>query len=90
MHRTLLHRNFVRVMQCQVNILLELLLECIAENPGLEPTFYRRLNEAWSIMMDFFHASGKGISLESFESIPNHKVTLGFGDSTKTLECFRS
>lgn len=61
-------------MQCQVNILLELLLECIAENPGLEPNFYRRLNEAWSIMMDFFHASGKGISLESFDSMPNHKV----------------
>ncbi|TMS36236.1 hypothetical protein L596_003449 [Steinernema carpocapsae] len=69
---TLLHRNFVRVMHSQVNILLPLFDECIEENPGLEPVFYQRLYEAWSVLTDFFHAGGKGISLETFETIPAH------------------
>ncbi|KAI1705747.1 c2 domain-containing protein [Ditylenchus destructor] len=73
-HRTLLHRNFVRVMYSQVNVLLQLLQECVTENAGLEPTFYQRLSEAWNILQDFFHAEGKGISLEAFETIPAHKV----------------
>lgn len=74
MHRTLLHRNFLRVIHSQVNLLLQLLHECITENCGLEPQFYQRLSEAWTILMDFFHADGKGISMESFETILFHKV----------------
>uniref|UniRef100_A0A7E4ZTK6 C2 domain-containing protein n=1 Tax=Panagrellus redivivus TaxID=6233 RepID=A0A7E4ZTK6_PANRE len=71
-HRTLLHRNFVRVMHCQVGILLQLLHDCVNENEGLEPTFYQRLGDAWSILMDFFHADGKGITMETFGQIPAH------------------
>ncbi|CAD5215790.1 unnamed protein product [Bursaphelenchus okinawaensis] len=73
-HRVLLHRNFVRIMYGQVNALVKLLQECINENPGLEPGFYQRLADAWNIMMDFFHAGGKGISMETFASIPAHKT----------------
>lgn len=74
-HRILLHKNFVRVMHRQVGHLLQLLHDCVNENEGLEPTFYQRLSDAWSILMDYFHASGKGISLETFETIPAHKVS---------------
>lgn len=72
-HRALLHRNFIRIMQCQVGILLQLLQDCINENEGLEPNFYQRLSDAWGILMDFFHAGGKGISMEAFDLIPGHK-----------------
>uniref|UniRef100_A0A915DV92 Uncharacterized protein n=1 Tax=Ditylenchus dipsaci TaxID=166011 RepID=A0A915DV92_9BILA len=75
-HRTLLHRNFVRVMYSQVNVLLQLLQECVTDNAGLEPSFYQRLHVAWTILMEFFHAEGKGISLEAFEVIPAHKVLI--------------
>lgn len=75
-HRTLLHRNFIRIMQCQVGILLQLLQDCINENEGLEPNFYQRLSDAWSILMDFFHAGGKGISMEAFDLIPGHRKLM--------------
>lgn len=73
-HRILLHKNFVRVMHRQVGHLLQLLHDCVNENEGLEPTFYQRLSDAWSILMDYFHAGGKGIAMETFETIPAHKV----------------
>lgn len=63
-------------MYSQVNILLELLQECVTENAGLEPNFYLRLSEAWTILMEFFHAEGKGISLEAFKNIPAHTVDI--------------
>uniref|UniRef100_A0A914ELV1 BAI1-associated protein 3 n=1 Tax=Acrobeloides nanus TaxID=290746 RepID=A0A914ELV1_9BILA len=72
-HRSLLHRNFIRVMHSQVNLIIQLLQECIAENAGLEPNFYQRLYDAWTIIMEFFHAGGKGISLETFENMPAQK-----------------
>jgi BAI1-associated protein 3 len=72
-HRILLHKNFVRVMHRQVGYLLQLLHDCVNENEGLEPTFYQRLSDAWSILMDYFHAGGKGIAMETFETIPAHK-----------------
>jgi len=75
-HRALLHRNFVRIMHCQVGILLQLLQECISENEGLEPSFYQRLADAWSILIDFFHAGGKGLSMEAFDNIPAHKALM--------------
>lgn len=73
-HRTLLHKNFLRVINSQVNLLLQLLHECIFENSGLEPQFYQRLSEACTILIDFFHADGKGVSIESFKTIPLYKV----------------
>lgn len=74
MHRVLLHRNFVRIMHAQVDVLVRLLQECVDENAGLEPAFYLRLSEAWNIVMDFFHAGGKGISLEAFAALPAHRA----------------
>ncbi|CAK5099284.1 unnamed protein product [Meloidogyne enterolobii] len=65
-HRCLLHRNFTRVMYSQVHLLLKLFQECVNENIGQEPVFYRRLTDALAILLDFFHADGKGISVESF------------------------
>lgn len=73
-HRILLHRNFIRVMYAQATMLVKLLKDCITENAGLEPSFYQRLSEAWNIVMDFFHAGGKGISIESFVANPTHKA----------------
>lgn len=60
-------------MHSQVNLIIQLLHECIAENAGLEPNFYQRLYDAWTIIMEFFHAGGKGISLETFENMPAQK-----------------
>lgn len=73
-HRTLLHKNFLHIINSQVNLLFQLLHECISENSGLEPQFYQRLYEACNILIDFFHADGKGISLESFETITSYNV----------------
>ncbi|GMR60748.1 hypothetical protein PMAYCL1PPCAC_30943, partial [Pristionchus mayeri] len=74
-HRVLLHKNFLRVMSAQMAIILQLLRECVDENPGLDPAFYRRLLEAVGVLTDFFHAGGKGISMDVLETNPNH-VTL--------------
>uniref|UniRef100_A0A915P7S0 C2 domain-containing protein n=1 Tax=Meloidogyne floridensis TaxID=298350 RepID=A0A915P7S0_9BILA len=57
---------FTRVMYSQVHLLLKLFQECVNENIGQEPIFYRRLTDALAILLDFFHADGKGISVESF------------------------
>ncbi|KAI6187857.1 Protein unc-13-like protein D [Aphelenchoides besseyi] len=75
-HRNLLHRNFIRIMHGQVNVLVRLLQDCVNENPGLEPPFYMRLSEAWNVLVEFFHAGGKGISMEAFASMPSHRALV--------------
>ncbi|KAK6033334.1 C2 domain protein [Ostertagia ostertagi] len=71
-HKNLLHKNFLRVMSAQVGIVVHLLKECVDENPGMEPAFYHRLFEAWHVLVDFFHAGGKGLSMEVLETCPQH------------------
>lgn len=73
-HKILLHKNFMRVMYCQLNVLVKLWEECLNENPGLEPNFYLKLSEAWNVLVDFFFASGKGIKMETLSTIPAHQV----------------
>lgn len=58
--------QFTRVMYVQIQLLLKLFQECVNENVGLEPCFYRRLTDALAILLDFFHAEGKGIAVETF------------------------
>ncbi|ULT80634.1 hypothetical protein L3Y34_010887 [Caenorhabditis briggsae] len=71
-HKNLLHRNFLRVMSAQVSIVVKLLRECVSENVGMEPSFYHRLFEAWHVLVEFFHAGGKGLSMEALETNPDH------------------
>ncbi|XGW33672.1 hypothetical protein V3C99_017806 [Haemonchus contortus] len=71
-HKNLLHKNFLRVMSVQVGIIVQLLKECVDENPGMEPAFYHRLFEAWHVLVDFFHACGKGLSMEALKTCPQH------------------
>ncbi|EYC33943.1 hypothetical protein Y032_0001g177 [Ancylostoma ceylanicum] len=71
-HKNLLHKNFLRVMSAQVGIVVRLLKECVDENPGMEPAFYHRLFEAWHVLVDFFHAGGKGLSTDVLETAPEH------------------
>lgn len=71
-HKNLLHRNFLRVMSAQVSIVVKLLRECVTENIGMEPSFYHRLFEAWHVLVEFFHAGGKGLSMEALETNPDH------------------
>uniref|UniRef100_F1L4N1 BAI1-associated protein 3 n=1 Tax=Ascaris suum TaxID=6253 RepID=F1L4N1_ASCSU len=75
-HRTLLHKNFVRVMLSQLNTLVPLLQDCVDENPGLEPIFYQRLYDGCSVLTDFFHADGKGISMETFANLPAYQKLM--------------
>ena len=42
----------------------------------MEPNFYHRLFEAWHVLVDFFHAGGKGLSIEVLETSPDHVVVL--------------
>ncbi|KJH42394.1 C2 domain protein [Dictyocaulus viviparus] len=71
-HKSLLHKNFLRVMSAQVEIVAQLLKECVDENLGMEPSFYQRLFEAWHVLIDFFHAGGKGLTTETLETSPQH------------------
>lgn len=88
-HKNLLHKNFLRVMTTQLALIVKLLFNSLEENPGvsgslssikqspfqMEPTFYRRLLDAWQVLVDFFHAGGKGLSLEVLENNPDHIVS---------------
>ncbi|CAB3400482.1 unnamed protein product [Caenorhabditis bovis] len=71
-HKNLLHKNFLRIMSSQVATVVNLLRECVDENPGMEPPFYHRLFESWHVLVDFFHAGGKGLSMEALETNPEH------------------
>lgn len=73
-HKNLLHRNFLRVMSAQVSIVVKLLRECVTENVGMEPAFYHRLFEAWHVLVEFFHAGGKGLSMDALDTNPEHMV----------------
>lgn len=50
-------------MYSQIQLLLKLFQECVNENIGQEPSFYRRLTDALAILLDFFHAEGKVVVL---------------------------
>ncbi|VDL76863.1 unnamed protein product [Nippostrongylus brasiliensis] len=63
-------------MTAQVGVVVKLLKECVDENPGMEPAFYHRLFEAWHVLVDFFHAGGKGLSTEVLETCPSHVVLV--------------
>jgi BAI1-associated protein 3 len=60
-------------MYAQMQLLLKLFQECVNENIGQEPIFYRRLTDSLAILMDFFHAEGKGIAVESFSESAEYK-----------------
>uniref|UniRef100_A0AC35U571 C2 domain-containing protein n=1 Tax=Rhabditophanes sp. KR3021 TaxID=114890 RepID=A0AC35U571_9BILA len=83
-HKILLHKNFLRIMQAQINILLDLFHTCVDENEGLEPNFYQRLYDAWGILIDYFHADGKGISMESFDQMLSHRKIISKLSLNKT------
>lgn len=42
----------------------------------LDPVFYGRLSEACTTLVDFFHAGGKGISMETFERMSQYQAIL--------------
>lgn len=63
-------------MSSQFNAVVPLLQECVDENPGLDPVFYQRLSDATAILVDFFHASGKGIPAETFERLSLYQNLL--------------
>lgn len=84
-HKNLLHKNFLRVMSAQVGIVVQLLKECVDENPGMEPSFYHRLFEAWHVLVDFFHAGGKGLSMEVLETCPQHVALVKTLSLNQTL-----
>ncbi|CAJ0946889.1 unnamed protein product, partial [Mesorhabditis belari] len=71
-HRQLLHKNFLRVLSIQAVSVVKLLKDCVDENSGMEPQFYQRLFDAWGVLVDFFHAGGKGISMEQLDTTPRH------------------
>ncbi|VDN03420.1 unnamed protein product [Thelazia callipaeda] len=73
LHRALLHKNFTRVMLSQFNAIVPLLQGCVNENPGLDTVFYQRLSDAITILVDFFHANGKGIPMETFERFSDYQ-----------------
>jgi BAI1-associated protein 3 len=50
-HKILLHKNFMRLMYAQLNVLVKLWNECLDENPGLDPVFYQKLSEAWNVLV---------------------------------------
>ena len=60
-------------MYGQINILVRLFQDCVNENPGLEPSFYHRLSEAWNVLVEFFYAGGKGVSMEALSNINAHQ-----------------
>uniref|UniRef100_A0A0K0D0U6 C2 domain-containing protein n=1 Tax=Angiostrongylus cantonensis TaxID=6313 RepID=A0A0K0D0U6_ANGCA len=75
-HKNLLHKNFLRIMSALVGIVAHLLKECVDENPGMEPEFYQRLFVAWHVLVDFFHAGGKGLSVEVLETSSQHMALV--------------
>uniref|UniRef100_A0A0N4Z372 C2 domain-containing protein n=1 Tax=Parastrongyloides trichosuri TaxID=131310 RepID=A0A0N4Z372_PARTI len=83
-HKLLLHKNFLRIMHAQIGILLKLFHDCIEENVGLEPIFYQRLYDAWGVLTDYFHADGKGLSMEAFDGMPGHRKLISVLSLNKT------
>ncbi|CEF60676.1 C2 domain and Munc13 homology 1 domain and Mammalian uncoordinated homology 13, domain 2 and Mammalian uncoordinated homology 13, subgroup, domain 2-containing protein [Strongyloides ratti] len=83
-HKHLLHKNFLRVMHAQIGVLIQLFDECINENIGFEPIFYQRLYDAWGVLTDYFHADGKGLSLEAFDGMAGHRKIISTLSLNKT------
>uniref|UniRef100_A0A158R5N8 BAI1-associated protein 3 n=1 Tax=Syphacia muris TaxID=451379 RepID=A0A158R5N8_9BILA len=91
LHRMLLHKNFVRVLISQFNVMLPLIMKCLDEEQGLnknplqsDPKFCARLAEGTAILTEFYHACGKGISGETLRNLPLYQELL------KKLELHRT
>ncbi|KAM3864439.1 BAI1-associated protein 3 [Diretmus argenteus] len=65
---TLVKENLARVLQSMWELLLQMILDTIAENRGVQVEFYNRFQYTVETLLQFFHAKGDGLVLEDMKS----------------------
>ncbi|CAL8315270.1 unnamed protein product [Arctogadus glacialis] len=56
---SLVKENLTRVLQSMWSLLLQMILDTVAENRGVQEEFYNRFQYTVETLLQFFHAEGK-------------------------------
>ncbi|KAM4598545.1 BAI1-associated protein 3 [Polymixia lowei] len=65
---SLVKENLARVLQSMWELLLQMILDTIAENRGVQVEFYNRFQYTVETLLQFFHSEGDGLALEDMKS----------------------
>ncbi|CAG5897968.1 unnamed protein product [Menidia menidia] len=63
----LVKENLTRVLQSMWELLLQMILDSITENRGVQVEFYNRFQYTVESLLQFFHMRGEGLSLEDMK-----------------------
>ncbi|KAM9745899.1 BAI1-associated protein 3 [Menidia menidia] len=63
----LVKENLTRVLQSMWELLLQMILDSITENRGVQVEFYNRFQYTVETLLQFFHMRGEGLSLEDMK-----------------------
>ncbi|XP_070581067.1 BAI1-associated protein 3-like isoform X2 [Ptychodera flava] len=83
LNNSLLRANFDRILEEIWNVVMIELREQVESNEGKEPVFYERLYDALEILIDFFYADEKGLSMDYIMS-EECKLLLNYLKLNKT------
>ncbi|XP_015227473.1 PREDICTED: BAI1-associated protein 3 [Cyprinodon variegatus] len=64
----LVKENLSRVLQSMWELLLQMILDAVTENRGVQVEFYNRFQYTVETLLQFFHVKGDGLSLEDMKS----------------------
>ncbi|XP_056434433.1 BAI1-associated protein 3 [Gadus chalcogrammus] len=70
---SLVKENLTRVLQSMWSLLLQMILDTVAENRGVQEEFYNRFQYTVETLLQFFHAEGNGLTIEDMKN-SDHKV----------------
>ncbi|XP_055944987.1 BAI1-associated protein 3-like [Argiope bruennichi] len=95
LYNNLLQSNFDRLLNTMWTVLMQELMETAQSNIGYVKerlTFFDRLYSSLKILVDFFHDSGKGLSLERIQNTPYqdlfHMLKLQKSETRHLIELY--
>ncbi|CAL8303197.1 unnamed protein product [Merluccius merluccius] len=65
---SLVKENLARALQSMWGLLLQMILDTVAENRGVQVEFYNRFQYTVETLLQFFHAEGNGLTIEDMKN----------------------
>ncbi|XP_077489966.1 BAI1-associated protein 3-like isoform X8 [Amblyomma americanum] len=92
LYESLMKVNFYRTLEAVWRVVLQELMLTARNNLGERVGFFQRLFSSLGVLLEFFHAEDKGLSLKSLHSLPyqdlDRLLKLHKGDTADLIELY--